>query len=62
MAHFVIDLMGEDDDSDVIVLSPAKTAEQEAKEEAMRKHALEEIFRRSPQPQLEIVVPDGKKR
>jgi hypothetical protein len=52
MAHFVIDLMGDDD---VISLPPEKTKEELEKEEAMRKHVLEEIFRRSPQPTLEIV-------
>jgi hypothetical protein len=52
MAMFIIDLMG---DEDVITLPPEKTKEELEREEAMRKHALEEIFRRAPQPALEIV-------
>lgn len=58
MAMFVIDLMG---DEDIITLPPEKTKEELAKEEAMRQHVLEEIFRRSPQPMLEI-VPVSPKR
>lgn len=52
MAHFVIDLMG---DEDVIVIRPEEDPKEVARREAMRKKALEDIFRRAPQPQLEIV-------
>ena len=52
MAHYVIDLMG---DEDVIAIPPEEDPKEIAKREAMRKRALEEIFRRSPQPALEIV-------
>lgn len=52
MAHFVIDLMG---DEDVITIPPEESKEELARKEAMRKKALEDIFRRSPQPTLEIV-------
>lgn len=57
--HVVIDLFG---DEDVITLPPEKTAEQLKKEELMRQKALEEIFRRAPQPQLEIVPVTPSKR
>ena len=57
MAHIVIDLMGDDD---VITVRPEKSREELEREETMRKHALEEIFRRAPQPALEI-VPVGQK-
>ena len=52
MATFIIDLMG---DEDMIVIGAEKTEAEFAKEEAMRQKALEEIFRRAPQPALEIV-------
>lgn len=55
----VIDLMGDDDD--VIQIRAEETPEELARQEAMRKHALEEIFKRAPQPQLQI-VPIGTKR
>ena len=58
MALFVIDLMGDDD---LITIPPEKTEEELAKEEANRRRALEEIFRRAPQPALEI-VPVSPKR
>lgn len=51
--HVVIDLFGGDDN--VITVPPEKTPEELKKEELMRQRALEEIFRRAPQPQLEIV-------
>lgn len=57
--HVVIDLFG---DEDVITLPPEKTPEQLKKEELMRQRALEEIFRRAPQPQLEIVPAVPTKR
>lgn len=50
----VIDLVNGDD---IIVIRPEKTPEEEAKLEEMRKRALEEIFRRAPQPQ---VIPTEK--
>ena len=46
--HIVIDLFG---DEDVISFSP----EEFKKEELMRQRVIKEIFRRAPQPQLEIV-------
>jgi hypothetical protein len=52
MASITIDLMGDDD---VITVPPEKSKEELAKEEANRQRALEEIFRRAPQPALEIV-------
>jgi len=52
MASITIDLMGDDD---VITIPPEKSKEELAKEEAQRQRALEEIFRRVPQPTLEIV-------
>ncbi len=52
MATFVIDLMGDDD---VITIPPEKSKEELEREEAMRRQALEEIFRRAPQPTLQIV-------
>lgn len=48
--HVVIDLFGGDDD--VISVPPEKTKEQLEKERLMRQRALEEIFRRAPQPQV----------
>ena len=55
MAHFVIDLMG-DDDNTVISCVPEETpADVVAKNEGLRKKFLEEIFRRAPQPALQIV-------
>lgn len=58
MAHFVIDLMG---DEDVIVIPKEEDPKEVARKEALRKKALEEIFRRAPQPQLEIVPVDPGK-
>ena len=55
MAHFVIDLMG---DEDVIVIRPEEDPKELARREEMRKRALEDIFRRAPQPALEIVPID----
>lgn len=46
----VIDLMGDDDD--VIQIRAEETPEELARKEAMRQHALAEIFKRAPQPQL----------
>lgn len=46
----VIDLMGDDDD--VIQIKPEEAPEELARKEAMRQHALAEIFKRSPQPEL----------
>jgi hypothetical protein len=57
MAMFVIDLMG---DEDIITIPPEKTEEELKREEAMRQRALEEIFRRSPQPALEIIPVNQK--
>jgi hypothetical protein len=51
--HVVIDLFGGDDT--VISIPPEETPEEIKKRELMRQRALEEIFRRAPQPQLEIV-------
>jgi hypothetical protein len=51
----VIDLMG---DEDVIVIGPEKDPKEEARLEEQRKRVLEEIFRRAPQPALEIVPVD----
>ena len=49
----VIDLMG---DEDIIITVPQEKSKDElAREEEMRQRALEEIFRRAPQPALEIV-------
>jgi hypothetical protein len=53
MASITIDLFGGDDD--IITIPPEKTKEELAREEANRRKALEEIFRRAPQPALEIV-------
>lgn len=55
MAHFEIDLMNGDD---VIVIPKEEDPKEVARREAMRKKALEEIFKRAPQPQLEIVPID----
>lgn len=55
MASYTIDLMG---DEDVIVIRPEEDPKEVARREEMRKRALEEIFRRAPQPQLEIVPVD----
>ncbi len=52
MALFVIDLMGDDD---VIVIRPEVDSAEKARQDEMRRKVLEDIFRRSPQPQLEIV-------
>ena len=52
MASITIDLMGDDD---VITVPPEKTEAELKREEENRRRALEEIFCRSPQPQLEIV-------
>lgn len=54
-AMIVIDLMGDSDD--VIQVRPEETPEELSRKEAMRQHALEEIFRRAPQPQLIPAVP-----
>jgi hypothetical protein len=51
--HIVIDLFGSDDT--VITVPPEESSEEIKKRELMRQCALEEIFRRAPQPQLEIV-------
>jgi hypothetical protein len=51
MAHFIIDLMGDDD---VIVIKQDDPTEDALREE-MRRRALEEILRRSPQPTLQII-------
>lgn len=59
MAHFVIDLMG---DEDVIVIPKEEDPKEAARKEEMRKKALEEIFRRAPQPTLEIVPSNTCKR
>ena len=54
----VIDLMG---DEDLIITIPKeRSADDIAREEEMRKRALEEIFRRAPQPTLEIVPVSGR--
>lgn len=55
-----IDLFGGDDD--VMTVPPEETPEELARLEAMRQKALEEIFKRAPQPQLEIVPVDVIKR
>lgn len=52
MALFVIDLMGDDD---VIVIRPEVDPAEKARQDEARRKVLEDIFRRSPQPQLEIV-------
>ena len=57
--HVVIDLFGDDD---VITIPAEKTPEELKKEELMRQRALEEIFKRAPQPQLEIVPVTPTKR
>lgn len=54
MAHFVIDLMGDDDI--VISCTPEETPEDvKARADDLRKKFLEEMFRRAPQPALQIV-------
>ncbi len=54
MAHFVIDLIGGDDT--VISCTPEETPEDVvARAEELRKKFLEEMFRRAPQPALQIV-------
>lgn len=58
--HVVIDLFGDDDT--VISVPPEETPEEIKKREALRQRALEEIFRRAPQPQLEIVPITPSKR
>lgn len=57
----VIDLFGADDD--VISIPPEEDPEEIAKREEMRIRALEEIFRRQTELQLEIVPvgPDAHK-
>lgn len=57
MAHFTIDLMG---DEDLIVIPKDEDPKKLLRREVMRKRALEEIFRRAPQPTLEIVPLDRK--
>ena len=52
MAHFEIDLVNGDD---VITFPKEEDPKEVARREAMRKKALEDIFRRAPRPQLEIV-------
>jgi hypothetical protein len=52
MAMIVIDLFGDDD---VITVPPAEDPKEVARKEEMRQRALEEIFRRAPQPDLQIV-------
>lgn len=52
--HIVIDLFSGDDT--VITIPPEKTKEELEREETMRQRALEEIFRRAPQPQV-VPVP-----
>ena len=52
MAHYVIDLRG---DEDVIAIAPEEDPKELAKREEARKKALEEIFRRAPRPQLQII-------
>lgn len=47
--HIVIDLFGDDDN--VIAVSQ-KNKEELEREEQMRRRAIEEIFRRAPQPQV----------
>lgn len=49
MAHFVIDLMG---DEDVITVPRLEDPEEERRIKEMQRRALEEIFRRAPVPQL----------
>jgi len=49
--HIVIDLMCGDDDT-VIAVQPEESAEEKAKREKQRLKALEEIFKRAPQPQV----------
>lgn len=46
----VIDLFGDSDD--VIQLPPEETPEEIARKEALQRRALEEIWRRAPQPQV----------
>ena len=58
MASITIDLFGGDDL--ILTIPPEKTKEELAREEANRRKALEEIFRRAPQPALEIVPVTGK--
>lgn len=60
--HIVIDLFGDDGDDNVITVSPEKTREELEREEQMRRRALEEIFRRAPQPQVVPVEPSSPKR
>lgn len=52
MAHFEIDLVNGDG---VITIPREEDPKELARREEMRKKALEEIFRRTPKPQLEIV-------
>ena len=52
MAYFEIDLMGNDSD---IVIETVEDFKEPTPKDNMRKRALEDILRRSPQPQLEIV-------
>lgn len=47
--YVVIDLFG---DEDVISTPPEKSTEEIKQEELMRRYTLEEIFKRSPQPQV----------
>ena len=49
MAHFVIDLMGNDED--IVTIRP-EDPDKKAREEEARKRFLEELFRRAPQPQV----------
>lgn len=49
MAHFVIDLMG---DEDVVTIPKEPDVEEERRLKEMRQRALEEIFRRQPVPQV----------
>lgn len=56
MAHFVIDLMG---DEDVIVIKPEVQVVR-ARDEELQQKDLEEVLRRAPQPTLQIVPISSK--
>ena len=49
----VIDLFGDEDI--IITISPEDDPKEVARKEEVRQRALEEIFRRTPQPTLQIV-------
>ena len=56
MAYIEIDLMGDDDDSLTMRRDDIQaTRDEKARQDEMRKRALEDIMRRAPQPQVVLI-------